>query len=219
MITTLLGRLSSVRDALGTLRGRLVASLALYGAALGASAFIVNRLARMDRPQTPEHMSADATAIMSAGAAIVCGILAALIVLWMSSGFERRGARNPLVWLAAGFGFGILSPAVTGAALPMSIMFLEWRTGVVTAGEIPMGVLSSLMLAPNSVFLQGVFGIFTGLLAGALWGIGAIPIDFAANARNRAVAASGPWLIAIVLSAIFYGVSVLAPAEWLARFG
>ena len=208
-------RFSSLR----TIRGRLVASLALYGAALGAASMIVNRLARMDRPQTPEHMSADATIIMSLGAAIVCGVLAALIVLWMSSGFERRGARNPIIWLAAGFGYGILSPAVTGVALPMSIMFLEWRTGVIGAGEIPMGVISSLMLAPNSVFLQGVFGIFTGLLAGALWGIGAIPIDFAANARIRPIAEWGPWLIAIALGAIFYGVSVLAPAEWLARFG
>lgn len=223
MITTLLGRLtsrlSSIRATLGTRRGRLVASLALYGAALGGASLIVNRLARMDRPQTPEHMSADATIFLSGGAAIACGFLAAIIVLWLTSGAEMRGARNPLIWLAAGFGFGILSPAVTGAALPMSLMLLEWRTDVISVGEVPMGVVSSLMFVPNSVFQQGVFGLFTGFLAGALWGIGAIPIDLAANSRNRAISTWGPWAIAAAFGAAFYSVSVLAPAEWLARFG
>lgn len=180
---------------------------------------IVNRLSRIDRPRTPEHLSVDATVIMSLGAAIVCGVLAALIVLWLTGGDARRSARNPLVWLAAGFGFGVLSPAITGAALPMSIMLLEWRTDVISVGEVPMGVVSSLMFVPNSVFQQGVFGLFTGFLAGALWGIGAIPIDLAANSRNRAVATWGPWVISAALGAAFYGVSVLAPAEWLARFG
>ncbi len=187
---------------------------------LGASSFLVNRLSRIDRPEMPEHMSAEATVFLSGGAAIVCGILAALIVLWLTSGDERRSARNPLVWLAAGFGFGVLSPAITGATLPMSIMLFEWwRVSVASAGEALMNVLSSLMFVPNSVFQQGVFGLFTGFLAGALWGIGAIPIDLAANARNRAISTWGPWVIAAALGAAFYGVSVLAPAEWLAQWG
>ena len=219
MSATLIGRLSGFYAALGTVRGRLVASLALYGAALGAASFLVNRLSRIDRPRTPEHLSADATVIMSLGAAIVCGLLAMLIARWLTGGDERRSARNPLIWLAAGFGFGVLSPAVTGAALPMSIMLLEWRTDVIAAGEVPMGVVSSLMFVPNSVFQQGVFGLFTGFMAGALWGIGAIPIDFSAYVRNRAIAAWAPWAIAIALGAIFYAASVLGSPEWLARFG
>ena len=223
MIAALPSRLSArwaeFWAALRTRRGRLIASLALYGAAIGAASFLVNRLSRIDRPEIPEHLSANATAVMSLGVAIVCGLLAMLIARWLVGVDERRSARNPLIWIAAGFGFAIMSPAVTGAALPMSVMLLEWRNGAMAAGEVPMGIVTSLMLAPNSVFQQGVFGLFTGFLAGALWGIGAIPIDFAAHARSRAISVWAPWLIAIALGAVFYGVSVLGSAEWLARFG
>ena len=209
-------------DRLGSRRGRLVVSLTLYGGALGGAALLVNLLSRTKYPETPEHMPADATILLSGGAAFVCAILGGLFAWWLSGGqggHARERAQNIVVWLAAGFGFGIVSPVVTGASLPMSTMLLGWAHGLMSAGELPVEAVTSLMRAPSFAFTHGVFGLFTGMLAGALFGAGAWLVDIAVHSSNRAVSAYAPYAISAILSAVFYGIAALGPAESLTRLG
>ena len=200
-------------------RGRLILCLALYGGTLGGASLLVNLLSRIDRPFEPEHMPADATLLFSAGAALLCGLMAGLMGHWLTSSQVKEAARGPHIWLAMGFIFGILSPALTGASIPMSTMLVALVRGVMDVGEMPIETLSAVMRAPSFIFTHGVFGLFTGLLAGALFGVGAWVIDVANYSSNRLVSAYGTYAIAAILAAVFYGIATLAPPESLARLG
>ena len=200
-------------------RLRLVVSVGLYGGALGGAALLINFLARTDPPHVPEHMPADATILLSGGAALVCAIVSALMTLWMTNPQERERARGIIVWLLAGFGFGILSPVFTGAVLPLAMMFLATANGDLPASDFLVHAVSALLQAPSFAFTHGVFGLFTGLLAGALFAVGAWLVDKAAHSSIPRVAAYAPYALAISLSILVYGFAAFGPPETLARFG
>ena len=200
-------------------RLRLIVSVALYGGALGGASLLVNFLARTDPPHVPQHMPADATILLSSGAVTMCAILAGLMTLWMSNPQERERARGLLVWLLAGFGFGVLSPVFTGAVLPLAMMFLATLNGDLPASDFLVHAASALLQAPSFAFTHGVFGLFTGLMAGALFGVGAWLVDMAAHYSDRKVSAYAPYAISVSLSLLFYGISAFGPPETLARFG
>ena len=200
-------------------RLRLVICVAFYGGSLAAAALLVNFLARTDPPHVPQHMQADATLLLSGSAAAVCAILAGLMTLWMTNPQERERARGLLVWLLAGFGFGILSPVFTGAVLPLATMFLAISHGDLESGNILVHTASALLQAPSFAFTHGVFGLFTGLMAGALFGVGAWLIDAATHSSIRQVSAYVPYAVAVSLSLLLYGIAVFGPPETLARFG
>ena len=219
MTLTRIRRFRISSEALCSRRGRLVISLSIYGGAVGAASLLVNLLSRSDFPNIPEHMPADATLLLSGGAAFVCAILAGLIAFWLTGGDERRSARGLIVWLAIGFGFGVLSPAVTGASLPMTTMLLGLGNGLMGVGELPIEIISAIMRAPSFVFTHGVFGLFTGFMAGALFGAGAWLVDRAAYSPSRLVSIYAPYAIAISLGGLLYGIAAFGPPETLARFG
>lgn len=200
-------------------RLRLVVSVGLYGGALGGASLLVNFLARTDPPHVPQHMPADATVLLSGGAASASAILAALMALWMSNPSERERARGLLVWLLAGFGFGVLSPVFTGAVLPLAMMFLATVNGDLPAADFLVHTISALLQGPSSAFTHGVFGLFTGLMAGALFAVGAWLVDQAAHSHTPRVSAYMPYALAASLSVLFYGIAAFGPPETLARFG
>ena len=198
-------------------RVHLLLPLAIYAGAMGAASLLVNLLSRTKFPQTPEHMEPSSTAFLSFGAFVVCGLLGGLLAYWHS------GRDSPTVslvkWLAFGFAFGVLSPPLTGAFLPMSTAFLNVYKDVITVGELPSHVIGALFRAPSFAFTHGVFGLFTGLLAGALFGAGAWLAEMSGRSPNRAVATFAPYAVALSLSALIYGIATLGPAETLARLG
>ncbi len=200
-------------------RLRLIVSVGLYGGALGGASLLVNFLARTDPPHVPEHMPADATILLSGGAATASAVLAALMAMWMSNPSERERARGWVVWLLAGFGFGVLSPVVTGAVMPMSMMFLATYNGDLPASDFLIHAISALLQGPSSAFTHGVFGLFTGLMSGALFAVGAWMVDQAAHSSTPKVSAYVPYALAAFLSALFFGIAVFGPVETLARFG
>ena len=200
-------------------RLRLIVSVGLYGGALGGASLLVNFLARTDPPHVPQHMPVDATILLSGGAATASAILAALMAMWMSNPSERERARGWLVWLLAGFGFGVLSPVFTGAVLPLAMMFLATYNGDLPASDFLVHLISAILQGPSSAFTHGVFGLFTGLLAGALFAVGAWMVDQAAHSPTSRVSAYAPYALAAFLSALFYGIAVFGPVETLARFG
>ena len=200
-------------------RLRLIVSVAFLGGALGGAALLVNFLARTDPPHVPQHMPADATILLSGGAATVCAVVSGLMTLWMTNPQERERARGLLVWLLAGFGFGVLSPVFTGAVLPLAMMFLATLNGDLPSSDFLVHTASALLQAPSFAFTHGVFGLFTGLMAGALFGVGAWLVDVTAHSSARQVAAYAPYAIAASLGVLIYGIAVFGPPETLARFG
>ncbi len=200
-------------------RLRLIVSVGLYGGALGGASLLVNFLARTDPPHVPQHMPLDATVLLSGGAFTASAILAALMAMWLSNPSERERARGWLVWLLAGFGFGVLSPVFTGAVLPLAMMFLATFNGDLPASDILVHMVSAILQGPSSAFTHGVFGLFTGFIAGALFAVGAWLVDQAAHSSKPTVPGYAPYVLAAFLSILFYGIAVFGPAETLARFG
>ncbi len=200
-------------------RLRLIVSVGLYGGALGGAALLVNFLARTDPPHVPEHMPVNATVLLSGAAVSACAILAVLMTLWMSNPSERERARGIFVWLIAGFGFGVLSPVATGAALPLAMVLLATQNGDLPFSDFLVHATSAVLQAPSSAFTHGVFGLFTGLMAGALFAVGAWALDWTTHSSTPKVPGYAPYILAAILSILFYGVAAFGPVETLARFG
>ena len=197
--------------------GYLVICLAIYGGALGASSLLVNFLSRTKYPDIPEHMELAPTLLLSGGAFVVCAVLGGLIAYWFGQWDEPL--RYIIKWLAIGFGFGILSPIITGGTLPLTLIFVELEAGVLSMGEVPVRLTNALFHVPRFAFTHGVFGLFTGLLAGAIFGLGVLFISSLREYAGGPVARYGPYVLAVLLSIVFYAISTLADAPTLARFG
>ena len=197
--------------------GYLVICLAIYGGALGASSLLVNFLSRTKYPDIPEHMELAPTLLLSSGAFVVCAVLGGLIAYWF--GQKDEPLRYIIKWLVIGFGFGVLSPIITGGTLPLSLIFVELEAGVLSSGEAPVRMVNALFHVPRFAFTHGVFGLFTGFLAGALFGFGALFIASLREFTGGTLARYGPYVLAVLLSIIFYAISTLADAPTLARFG
>ena len=198
-------------------RGYLIICLAIYGGSLGAASLLVNLLSRTKYPNIPEHMTLAPTLLMSGGAFVVCAALGGLIAYWSST--RESELRNIIMWLLLGFGFGVLSPIVTGGTLPLSLIFVELEAGILSAGEVPVRLSNGLFHIPRFAFTHGVFGLFTGFIAGALFGIGALLMSTMRESAGGAVAKYGPYALAIALSILFYAISTLGPAPTLAKLG
>ena len=198
-------------------RGYLIVCLAIYGGSLGAAALLVNLLSRTRYPNIPEHMTFAPTLLMSAGAFVVCAVLSGLMAYW--SGERDSAARRVIKWLLFGFGFGVLSPVITGGTLPLSLVFVELEAGLTSLGDAPVRLTNALFHIPRFAFTHGVFGLFTGMLAGALFGVGALFISSLRELSGGAVGRYGPYVLAVALSVLFYAIAVFGDAVTLARLG
>ena len=194
--------------------------LAIYGGALGAGAIIVNFISRTPYPQVPQHMEAPATAIFSVWSFLACGVLGALFARWLAGVWEDALIPRLLKWLfGVGLMFGILSPVITGAFIPVSRVFIDGYYGALSPLEVPAYALGALFRSPGFALSHGVLGLFTGMTAGALFGAGAWAVNELNRAGSGALAKYGAPALALSLSALFYGISVLAPATALERWG
>ncbi len=198
-------------------RGYLIICLVIYGGSLGAAALLVNLLSRTKYPNIPEHMTLAPTLIMSVGAFVVCAVFGGLIAYW--SGERDSAARSVIKWLLFGFGFGILSPVITGGTLPLSLIFVELEAGALSLGEAPVRLSNALFHIPRFAFTHGVFGLYTGLIAGALFGVGALFISSLRELTGGRLARYGPYILAVLLSIILYAVATLGDAPTLAKLG
>ncbi len=198
-------------------RGYLIICLAIYGGSLGAASILINFLSRTKYPDIPAHMSLAPTLLLSGGAFVVCAVLGGLIAYWSSK--QESELRNVIMWLLIGFGFGVLSPIITGGTLPLSLVLIDLEAGIVSMGEVPVRITNALFHMPRFAFTHGVFGLFTGLLAGALFGLGALLMSTLRESAGGAVARYGPYALAIALSILFYAIATLGPAPTLAKLG
>ena len=198
-------------------RARRAASLALYGGALGVASLFVSLLAQTEPPDEPEHLSPTVAVILSGGAFLAGAILASVIVYWAGSITDE--ALNPLWWAIFGFAFGVLVPFFTGMLMPVNGVFLNLKLGIIAPSELFSAVLDSVFRAPSFAFSHGTLGLFTGILAGLLFGVGGWVIDVVNASANPRSSRYGAVAITTSLSAAIVAVAVLASPSFLANFG
>ena len=201
-----------VRDA-----ARPVAALVVYGGALGAARLLVSLMAQTRYPALPEHASLYPSLFLG-GAAFLAGAgLSRLFAYWLGRRAGRM--RDLVVFVVLGFGYGVLLPFATGMLLPWSIVFLNLKTGLIHPGEVFSGVLDAVFRVPYSAFSHGTLGLYTAMLAGLLFGVGAWAIDTTNASANTGVSRYGSAFVALSLSAGVVAVAAFAPASFLANLG
>ena len=199
-------------------RIRLATSMALYGGALGAASILISLLNRTPFGADPEHLRLiDSVFISLAGA--IAGIAVALPLGYFMGGASGAKPSNLLLWWAVGLAFGLALPFVTGALVPLSLVFEDLSIGLIRPGQVFERVLDSVFRAPLNLFVNGALSMFTGLLAGAIFGTGGWVADMF-NASRRPVAAKvGPWVVAIVLGSVAVVIAVFGSPDALAKLG
>ena len=198
-------------------RVRLVIGLGLYGSALGASSLLVSFLVRTKYPIEPEHLEFVPSLLLSSGGWIMGAIIAGLIGYWIAPTSERP--HNIIIWLFIGFGFGVLLSFFSGALMPLGTLYLSLALGIIPQSELPMLVLEAILRAPSFAFSQGVFGLFTGLLAGALFGAGAWVIDIANTLPYARVSKYAPYVLSLGLAGLVVAIAAFASADALSKLG
>jgi len=196
---------------------RLAICLGLYGSGLGASSLLVSFLTRTRYPIEPAHLELVPSMILSSGGWIMGAIIAALIGYWIAPTSARP--HSIILWLFIGFAFGVLVPFFSGALMPLGILYLDLTLGIIRPSELPMLTLDGLMRAPVSAFSQGVLGLFTGLLAGALFGVGAWVMDIANTSSHPRVSMYAPYVLSLGLSVGVVAIAAFGPAGTLAKLG
>ena len=198
-------------------RVRLVICLSIYGSALGASSLLVSFLTRTRYPIEPEHLEFVPSVLLSSGGWIMGAISAGLIGYWIVPASERP--HKIIVWLFIGFAFGVLLPFFSGALMPLGTVYLDLALGILRLSDLPMLTLDALMRAPISAFSQGVLGLFTGLLAGALFGVGGWVMDIANTSPYPHVSRYAPYVLSSVLSGWVVATAAFGPTDALAKLG
>ncbi len=192
-------------------------SLAICGGAISVAALFVTLLAATEYPKKPEHLTLLLSVIMGTGA-FVPGALAAAVITYMVSD-RVETARNIVAWLVLGFGYGIMVPFATGMFIPLSTVFVRLSSGVITAEDVFPEAVDALFRGISVAFSHGAFGVFTGMLAGVILGVGAWVIDRINTMPDSPLARYGPPAIAVVLAIVVLAIAAFGPPETLAKLG
>lgn len=199
-------------------RIRLAISMALYGGALGAAAIIISLLNRGPFDADPERLRLIDSVYVSLGGGIA-GVLVALPLGYFMGAASGTRPSNLLRWWVVGIAFGVALPFATGAVVPFTLVFEDLSVGLIRPGQVIGRILDAVFRAPLNLILRGALGIFTGLLAGAIFGTGGWVADMF-NASSKPVAAKvGPLVVAIILGSVAVVIAVFGSPDALAKLG
>lgn len=194
-----------------TKRLRLIICVSIYGSSLGAAAVLITFLARTRFPKEPEHMELATSIIFASSAGVVGALLAGLITFWAVPNPDQP--RSIFYWAFLGFAFGILLPFFTGLTLPFGTSIVSFTENVITLREMFLNILGSFFKAPTFAFVHGVFGLFTGMLAGALLAAGSWLINRVNAGESRYLS----YVVAIVLFVVVIILVSYLPTSFLAK--
>ena len=195
----------------------LEACVTIYAAALGGSAVLVYFMVRTEAWEEPVHL-----ALVPATFVSLFGAIAAVLLTWPVVHQLSDGAQKPqglLLWLVFGIGYGLLLPPLTGAFLPMSVVFIDLSLGIIELGEVPSEFVDAMFRSPLNAILYGSLAIVNGLFAGALFSSGAWLIDRLNASAHPAISGRGPWAVAFLLGGTIIALAAFGPPETLARLG
>ena len=199
------------------LRIRLAASVTLYGGALGAAAILIVIIARTGKYEEAEHLT-----LIPALFSALTGAVAALLVTPLAIYHARDRANEAsglLIWLLLGLGFGLGSSFVTGLLIPLSVVFISLTEGVAGVGELPSLAIEAALRGIRSFYVEGALAIYTWLLAGALFGVGAWIIDRLNASPNRIASKYVIWAVSLSLGLAIVAFAAFGPPETLRNFG
>jgi len=199
------------------LRVRLTASVALYGATLGSAAILISIMARTGRFDEAGHLAFTPGLITAITGAIAATLITPLAVYHLRYNADESG--SILLWLALGLGFGVASSFVTGALFPLNVVFITFVEDNIKFSELPSLVVEGAFQGIRSFFIDGALAIYTWLLAGALFGIGAWVIDKFNASPNPVASKYGTWAVTLFLGLTIVAIAVLGPPETLRKFG
>jgi hypothetical protein len=209
--------LSPLRIQDHVLRVRLTASVALYAAALGSGAILISIIARTGKFDTAEHLAFTPGLITALTGAIAATIITPLAIYHMRHNADESGSL--LMWLALGLGFGLAASFVTGGLIPLNVVFITYVEDNIGFGELPSLVLEGAFQGIRSFFVEGALAIYTWLLAGAIFGVGAWIIDKMNASPNSVASKYGTWVVTLFLGLTIVAFAVLGPPETLRKFG
>ena len=195
--------------------------MVILGCALGASALIVSMLAQsasMNYPEPPVRLGLIPSLIFSAGGGLAGALLAGLFGLLMVES-KRPRVHNILMWELVGFGFGVLLPVLTGVFLPITAVLVEAWRGVLASDSVLLEVSLSLFRIPSSAFAHGLYGLYTGMLAGFIFGSIGWVVNRLSMSANITLLRYAPYAIVVLLSIAIVLITALAPAQTLAKLG
>ena len=132
---------------------------------------------------------------------------------------KRPRVHNILMWELVGFGFGVLLPVLTGVFLPITAVLVEaWRS-VLASDSVLLEVSLSLFRIPSSAFAHGLYGLYTGMLAGFIFGSIGWVVNRLSMSENITLLRYAPYAVVVLLSIAIVLMTALAPAQTLAKLG
>jgi|GEM_PF-1276286 hypothetical protein len=211
--------LSSLREDARTsqTKYRLTICLMIYGASLGVSTMLVSFLARTKFPLDPTHLDFQATIILTPSGAIAGAALGALLV-WTTTARDGR-MHGLIMWVVMGFLFGVLVSFITGLFMPYSTAILNVAKGIADSSAIARDLGDAAFRMPSFAVVQGVFGLFTGMLMGLFFMLGGILIERFNTSSDPRISRYVPYAVALALAVFFVALGAYGPADFLATFG
>ena len=202
---------------MATARNRLTISISLYSAFLGSGANLVAVLAQTSHYEVVPQLS-----LVSTFWFCIFGAVGALLVVPISIYHFRETpleVRDLATWSLLALGFAISWPFVTAAFFPITLHFIVAIENGYSLSIFISGLPDVLLRGFNSFFVYGAATIYTGILAGLVFGIGGIIIDTMDLVSNRYRWKYVSMGVSIILGASILGFSIFGPVELLNRFG
>ena len=208
-------------------RIRFAATLALFAGVLGAGTILINFLAQVDFPYVPQHLPPFRSFVVStagalSGIALVGPLAYALFgpppVFYPEQ--NKRTPRGIMVWFLLGFGFGVaFSLLMGGFFLPLALNILDVTGGMMSVTRLLSKSADLLISAPALAFVLGIRILYTGFVAGIVFGGGGWLIDWLNGSQHSATAKYGSVAISVVLSAAVVALVVVTPERFWDPFG
>ena len=207
-------------------RVRFTASLAIYGAIVGASTILVNLLSRAIPPQVPEHLPVSQSFYFGSLSALV-SVLVIVPGAWFIYGgrptffSERdRGPRSLLKWLFLASLYGGIHMLVLGGLfLPMANLWFSFIHSQIDFLQFLFSASDNLFMSPYLSVTVGLQLLFTSILSIAVFGAGAALIDRVNASEDPKTALIGAWTASIILSAALITFVMMVPEKTLATLG
>ena len=196
-----------------TRRRRITAAISVLGVLLSIAAFHVAVLGRFEYFEDAVRVEGWGAVFFSIGAAV-----SALIVVPIAVFHVRDMAQipaRPITWLFMGFGFGVVTPILTGGLTRTAGAFAGLAEGVYGVGSLPSLLLDAVIVFPYDMFIQGAPNVYAGLLSGGIFAIIGFVVDRLNSMKTEAVSMWGPWILAFGLGLPIMVFALVGPTELL----
>ena len=202
---------------MGIARTRLTISISLYSAFLGSGANLIAVLA-----QTSHYEVALQLSLVSTFWFCIFGAVGALLIVPISIYHFREDpmrVSDLATWFLLALGFAVSWPFVTAAFFPVTLYFIHAIENGYGLSIFLSGLPDEILKGFNSFFIFGAATIYTGILAGLVFGIGGIVIDTMDVISNRYRWRYASMGVSIILGVTILGFCIFGPIELLTRFG